>query len=350
MLNFQKHIIRNNTSVKNALLKFDHLAPDSILFLVDDNNKLIGSLTDGDMRRGFLGGLGFDDPIYLFCETKPKLIVKSKYNVQEIIELRENLYNFLPVVNSRNEIIDIINFRMQKSYLPIEVFIMAGGRGERLMPLTNQVPKPLLPVGNKPILEHCIDRLCLYGINDISISVRYLGEKIVEHFGNGSIKNINIKYIWEKEPLGTVGSLSLVEKTPQNPVLLMNSDLMTNIDFEDFYVFFEKENADFLVACFPYNFNVPYAVLEITSGHISSLSEKPTYTFYSNAGIYLMKPDVLNLIPKNQAFNATDLIEALIKLKRKVLSYPIVGYWLDIGNHQDYIKAQSDIIKIQNEN
>jgi NDP-sugar pyrophosphorylase family protein len=192
-------------------------------------------------------------------------------------------------------------------------------------------------------MEHNIDRLTLYGIDDFWFSVKYLGEQIEAHFGNGSQRNIIIDYIWEDEPLGTIGAVSKITNFAHDYVLVMNSDLLTNLDYEHFYLDFMSQDADFAVVTIPYQVSVPYAVLETSNGHVMSFKEKPTYTYYSNGGVYLMKKEVLDYIPKNAHFNATDLMEKLIEEKKKVVSYPLLGYWLDIGKHEDFEKAQQDI-------
>jgi len=344
---FHKHIANISTPVREALKMLDVLASDAILFLVDDENKLLGSLTDGDLRRGFIKGLGFEDALYEFIQPNPKYIQQGKYNLKEIIALREKFFTVFPVVNAQMQIINVVNFRHQKSYLPVDALIMAGGRGERLKPLTDSTPKPLLKVGDKPIIEHNIDRLNTYGIDDIWISLRYLGNQLVDYFQDGSEKALRINYVWEEKALGTAGALSMIDGFIHDHVLMMNSDLLTNIDFEDLYLFFEEHQADFAVACIPYQVNVPYAVMETQDKVVTGFKEKPTYTHYSNAGIYLMKKEVVELVPKNQVYNATDLMEHLIQERKKVVAYPLVGYWLDIGKHEDFQKAQNDIKQIK---
>jgi len=344
---FHKHIAHVETSIREALGKLDKLASDAILFLVDDKNKLLGSLTDGDLRRGFIKGLGFEDHLSKFIQPNPKFIQQGKYNLKEIIALRAKFFTIFPVVDAQMKIINVVNFRHQKSYLPVDALIMAGGRGERLKPLTDNTPKPLLQVGEKPIIEHNIDRLNTFGIDDIWISVRYLGEQLVDYFKDGSEKALRISYIWEENALGTAGALALVDNFIHDHVLMMNSDLLTNIDFEDLFLFFEEQQADLVVACIPYQVNVPYAVMETNGKKVTGFKEKPTYTHYSNAGIYLMKKEVIKNVPKNQLFNATDLMEKLIQDNKNVVAYPLVGYWLDIGKHDDYEKAQIDIKNIK---
>jgi dTDP-glucose pyrophosphorylase len=342
-----KHIASINLPVREALKKLDQLASDAILFLVDDENKLKGSLTDGDLRRGFIKGLNFDDHLLSFIQPNPKYIQQGKYNLTEIIALREKNFSVFPVVNDLMQIVNVVNFKHQKSYLPVDALIMAGGRGERLRPLTDSAPKPLLMVGEKPIIEHNIDRLSKYGIDDIWISVRYLGEQLVDYLKDGSKKAIRINYLWEKDALGTAGALGLVNDFIHEHVLMMNSDLLTNIDFEEMFLFMEREQADFVVACVPYTVNIPYAVMQVENKQVTGFKEKPTYTHYSNAGIYLMKREVVEFVKKNQPYDATDLMEDLIKAKKKVVAFPLIGYWLDIGKHEDYKKAQMDINSIK---
>jgi dTDP-glucose pyrophosphorylase len=342
-MSFRKHLVHCSLSVRELLSVLDQLASDAIVFIVDDNDKLLGSLTDGDLRRGFIKGLDFENSLLEFTQPNPKYVRKDKYDLKDIVYYRKKNYKILPVLNEDDKVVEVINFRKLKSYLPIDAVIMAGGRGERLKPFTDSVPKPLLKVGEKPIIEHNIDRLSSYGIFDMWISIRYLGNQIKDYFGNGSSKYLNINYIEEDSPLGTAGALSMVNGFTHNTVLLMNSDLLTNIDFEDFYLFFETESADMAVACIPYQVNIPYAVMETEAHLITGFVEKPTYTHYSNTGIYLIKKELIDLIPKEMFYQATDLMEELIRQKKKVAAYPMMGYWLDIGKPDDFTKAQEDI-------
>jgi NDP-sugar pyrophosphorylase family protein len=186
-----------------------------------------------------------------------------------------------------------------------------------------------------------------YGLDEFFITIKHLGDQVVNYLGDGSSRGVRIHYIREDEPMGTIGSVSMIKGLEHENILLMNSDLLTNIDFEDFYKKYLEEKADMAVASIPYQVNLPYAVLETKDGSIRSFKEKPTYTYYSNAGIYLIKRELLKLIPQGKAFNATDFMEALLERKKKLIYYPILGYWLDIGRHEDYIKANEDIKHIQ---
>lgn len=201
----------------------------------------------------------------------------------------------------------------------------------------------MLQLGGKPIIEHTIDRLISYGIEKIYISVHYLKEQIIAFFGDGTSKGIQIQYIEEDEPLGTVGALSLVEDY-KNDILLTNSDLFSNIDYEDFYLTFEKHKADMAIASLPYTVNIPYAILEEDKNKITSFKEKPSNTHYANAGIYLIKKELIRAIPKNEFYNTTDLMQYVIDSGKKIIHNPIVGYWIDIGKHEDLKRAQ-EILK-----
>ncbi|NCP85053.1 MAG: NTP transferase domain-containing protein [Bacteroidetes bacterium] len=345
MNTFRKHLLPKGSTIRQALERLDFLAKDAITFIVDEEIRLVGSLTDGDVRRGFLKGFNIDDKVDDIIQPNPKFIRKGERNINQVIEHRENNYRIIPVLDKEGRIVNVINFREIKSYLPVDVVIMAGGRGERLRPLTDTTPKPLLKVGEKPILEHNLDRLRLFGIYDFWITLNYLGEQIEAYFGNGHIKGVEIQYIHEDEPLGTIGAVSKIVNFTHDYVLVTNSDLLTNIDYEHFFLDFLKNNADFSVVTIPYSVDIPYAVLETNNGQVMNFREKPTYTYYSNGGIYLMKRDVLKYLPIEKNFNATDLMEKLIRNGDKVNSYPLAGYWLDIGKHDDYLKAQNDIYK-----
>ncbi len=347
MRTFKKHLILAGSTIKQAIGVLNELSQDAIIFVVDKNEKLIGSLTDGDVRRGLLNNFTLDTLIDNIIQPNPRYVRKGEYDIKKIIEYREEDYKVIPVLNENDIIVNVINFRLIKSYLPLDAVIMAGGRGQRMQPLTDLIPKPLLKVGDKPIMEHNLDRLSLFGIDDFWVSVKYLGEQIESYFGAGKQKNISIEYVWENEPLGTIGAVSQIENFKHDYVLVTNSDLLTNIDYEQFFLEFIKEEADLAVLTIPYQVSIPYAVLETNDGQVKSFKEKPTYTYYSNGGIYLMKREMLHFIPKGKFYNATDLMEDLIQKNHKVISFPFSGYWLDVGKHEDFEKAQTDINNIK---
>jgi dTDP-glucose pyrophosphorylase len=345
--NFRKHIININSTIEESLIQLNKLGKDAILFVEDDEKKLTGALTDGDVRRGLLKGIKIDQRLNLIIQSDPKFIRKGDFDIKKIIEYRESNFRIIPVLDNENKIVNVVNFRELHSYLPIDAVIMAGGKGQRLNPYTLTTPKPLLVIGDKPIIDHNITRLSSFGVDDIWISVKYLGEQIEAYFGDGGSRNIKLRYVWEDEPLGTIGAVSKIDNFEHDYILVSNSDILTNLDYEHFFLDFLNQDADMSIVTIPYQVNIPYAVLETDNSKVLDFKEKPTYTYYSNGGIYLLKKSVLSMLPKNSFFNATDLIEVLLGKGNKVISYPLAGYWLDIGNPQDFAKAQMDIKNIK---
>jgi dTDP-glucose pyrophosphorylase len=346
MINYQEHIIRENEEARTALRILDKLSTSisRTLFIVDSNNKMVGSLSDGDIRRGLLSGLEISGPVSSFMNTAFRFIKESDDNVEVLKVHRREEIKLIPLLNNDGFIVQILDLRKTRTLLPVSALIMAGGKGERLRPYTEHVPKPMLKIGDKPIIEYTIDRLISFGIAEIYISVKYLKEQIMTYFGDGSSKGINIHYIEECEPLGTLGALALIPHIKHEDILVINSDLLTNIDLEEFFQVYKSEGACMGIASVPYQVKIPYAVLETEQNKILSFIEKPSYTYYSNGGIYFMKFSLKTNIVKGNFYNATDMMDSIISDgNKKLVHYPILCYWLDIGRHQDFIKAQDDI-------
>lgn len=345
MKNFTNYTIHKEDCLLEALKKLDQEKSNQTLFVLDEQDRLIGTVTDGDVRRGLIKGLTLDSPIHQFCFPTFSFI-HSKIDVSTIKSLKKEGIKVLPKLNEFGQIEKVFDLSRLNSILPLHAVIMAGGKGERLRPLTDKTPKPMLPLGDKPIIEHNIDRLISFGIETITISVRYLSDQIISYFGDGSSKGITINYIEEDAPLGTIGCLSLIKETNHQAILVLNSDVFTNIDFEDFYLAFENEKADMAVASIPYSVDIPYAIMELNENNITSFKEKPKNTYYANAGIYLIKETCINFIPKNTFYNATDLMDSIIDRKGKLIHSPITGYWIDIGQLDDYNKAKEIILHL----
>ncbi len=339
------NMINNNTisdsaTILDALkLLNDFTVIGYTLFVTDYSNRVIGTITDGDIRRRLIGGGALTD-----CVTTAMNREFSFYSsndnerVESFHKIKQRGVKVIPILDEELRLVGIIDTAKQKSMLPIDAVLMAGGKGERLRPLTDNIPKPLLKVGDKTIIDHNIDRLLSYGIQHITVTVNYLKEQIEEHFSKPR-NGVKINTVREPKFLGTIGSVKFVNKLHNDTILVMNSDLFTNINYEDFYLDFVKSGADMSVAAIPYSVSIPYGILEVEKDSIKALSEKPTYNYYANAGIYLIKKQMLSLIPDNEYFDATDLIELLIAHGSKVIRFPITGYWIDIGKNEDYNKA-----------
>lgn len=338
-----KHIISKKSTVEDALKQINIFLSGGVLvlFVVDDNERIIGSVTDGDIRRGLINGVSITDTIDLVMRKDFKFI-KSLSEYLKINEYKNMELKIIPLVDDEDRLIELIDLTKIKAIVPASAVIMAGGKGVRLKPYTNDTPKPMLELAGKPILAHNIDRLLAYGIKNIYISVNHMKEQIIEYVSD-KYKAFNINFIEESEPLGTIGSVKLVDNFKNDNILVMNADVLTNIDFYDFFINYKNHNDDMSVATFNIRINIPYGILDTTDKKINSLIEKPSFTYYSNAGIYFINKSSLKFIPDNSKFDSTELMEKLIEENKKVSHFPIRGYWLDIGNAQNYAKAQDDI-------
>lgn len=339
------HIIFQDASLLDALKKISSIKEGPlVLFAVDKEQRMIGTLTDGDIRRALVRGVGVECPVseavHLHFNFLRKNINDDVVNLRHQRDLKMKL---VPILDEENHIIEIINLEKYRTKLPVDAVLMAGGKGERLRPLTERTPKPLIKVGDKCIIDYNVDSLISYGLKHISVTINYLGEQIERHF---SVKRDGVKINTVREPkyLGTIGSIKFVETFYNDTILVMNSDLFTNIDYEDFYMHFKQHDADMSVAAVPYVVKVPYGVFNLDGREIRGVTEKPTISYYANAGIYLIKKERLNLIPENEFFNATDFMDKLIANGFKVIRYPISGYWIDIGQHDELERAR-EIVK-----
>lgn len=340
------HLISKDITLLEALSRICDLAPEPlVLFVIDKEKRMVGTLTDGDSRRALIAGASVSDKVEKIMHSDFNYMrVEDIDDVKEIKRQRDMKMRLVPVLDAEKHIVEIINLEKYNSRLPFDAVLMAGGKGERLRPLTLETPKPLLKVGDKCIIDHNIDRLISYGVKHISVTVNYLKEQIEEHFSvpRGEVK---VQTVREPKFLGTIGSIKFVENFYNDTVLVMNSDLFTNINYEDFYLHFKEHEAEMSVAAVPYSVQIPYGIFKIEEKrNITSLVEKPTYDYYANGGIYLIKKSALDLIPEDTFFNATDLIEALIAAGRKVIRFPLNGTWIDIGNPQELRRA-NDMVK-----
>ena len=341
---WQNTLIAPNSSIKEALAVIDKEALRGAI-VVDANQKLLGLVSDGDIRRGLLSGLSLDDNISQVMNTKPTTAPLGESKERLIELMKENEILSIPILDN-GIVVDLYTLRASLCRSKIEnpVFLMAGGGGTRLRPLTNNCPKPLLKIGNKPILEIILLRFIESGFINFYISVHYMSEMIQSYFGDGSKWGVSITYIHEKSPLGTGGALGLLPKDLiQLPLVMMNGDILTTVDFQKLLAFHLKESADATMCVREYEYQIPYGVVQGDHGQICSLVEKPVQKFHINAGIYVINPSIIKQVPINHVVDLPTLLTSKIEEQEKIMMFPIHEYWLDIGRMEDYQRAQSDI-------
>jgi dTDP-glucose pyrophosphorylase/predicted transcriptional regulator len=341
MKNYKDILLKQTSTIKEALEVIDK-ATMQIALVVDNDEKLLGTLTDGDIRRGLLKNLSLDDTIKSIIFKTPVVCnIKDTHEKITTIANDKNI-NKIPIVDENNKVvglkdIDKLNMVETKNN---KVILMVGGLGKRLRPLTQDVPKPMLKIGNKPILETIILNFKKYGFIDIILCVNYKSEIIKEYFNDGSKFGVNIEYIYEDKKMGTTGALSLLQNKPNEPFFVMNGDLLTNINLEYMMQYHITNNSVATMCVREYDFQVPYGVIEVEDQQIQSIIEKPIHKFFVNAGIYVLSPQVLEHIPHNTFYDMPTLFNKLVEQKNKVLSFPIHEYWLDIGKISDFEQAQ----------
>lgn len=334
------YIISQNASALEALRKLNVLSGKSMtLFAMDECNRIVGTLTDGDIRRSLIAGAQLSTSVSKIMHCDFVAFRSESPQISEIREIRARHITLVPHLNADGSLRRIYDFSVYHSILPIDAVLMAGGKGERLRPLTLETPKPLLKVGNKCIIDYNIEALARNGVSNINVTVNYLAEKIQAHFAE-PVAGVHVKCVKEPCRLGTIGSLALVDDLQNDTVLLMNSDLLTNVNFEEMYLSHIDSDSDLTVAVIPYIVSVPYAIFRHEGNDVKGLEEKPTYNYYANAGIYMIRRRWLDIIPRGEYYDATDFLDALIERGCRVRQYPINGTWIDIGSPDDFRAAQ----------
>lgn len=343
-INWQKVVIEPSTSIKEALGVIDKEALR--VALVVDKNKLVGMVTDGDIRRGILQGIELSASISEVMNTNPVNANASLSSQDLKVLMHSRKILSLPIVNDNDE---LVGLKTLYDTLVIEkrenpVFIMAGGFGTRLKPLTDNCPKPMLKVGGKPMLETLINNFKNHGFYKFYISTHYLPEVIMDYFGNGNNFDIEITYVHEETPLGTGGALSLLPNDlSKEPLIMINGDILTNVDFGKVLDFHVEQASDATMCVRDYEVKIPFGVIEGEGHEITGMVEKPTYRYFVNAGIYIISNHIINSLSKNERLDMPSLFENKQVEGLKTLKFPIYEYWLDIGRHDDFKKAQVDI-------
>lgn len=336
--------------VREAAIKMNRSAK-GIALVLDEQSRLLGTVTDGDIRRAILDGVSMDTSIeallfkvqktgpYPLPVTAPvESSRESLLGLMKVSELRH-----IPLLDTQGRVVDVAFLQdlVSGSDLPRHAVVMAGGFGSRLHPLTREVPKPMLPVGDKPMLEHVIDKLREAGIHQVKVSTHYRGDMIRDYFGTGENFGIKIDYLEEDRPLGTAGALGLLDNY-DDPILVVNADVLTNVDFATLARFHQEQNAVLTVGVRQYDMRVPFGVVECSGATVTSVTEKPEFNFFVNAGIYLIEPSALRQIERGIHCDMPNFISTLVQNKAKVAAFPIIEYWIDVGRPDDYNRAQNE--------
>lgn len=347
MKDIQKIKLTVNSTIKEALQIIDFGAV-KFAIVVDTDDKLIGTLTDGDIRRAILDGKSLDDKIETVYFKEPT-VVSVNNTKEEIINLctSKKIYQ-IPVVDSEGRVVSInlLDELLKPAVHVNKVVLMVGGLGTRLRPLTDNTPKPMLPVGGKPILQTIVEKFVRYGFVNIVMCVGYKSNIIQNFFEDGNKFGANIEYVPEEKRMGTAGALSLLETEPTEPFFVMNGDLLTNVDFEHLLEFHLANNSTATMCVREYDFQVPYGVVNVEGGKILSIEEKPVQKFFVSAGIYMLDASCIELIPENEFYDMPTLFEKLIGMNENTVSFPLREYWLDIGRIEEYEKANREYIEV----
>lgn len=343
-----ENIISDKASLLDALEKLNSLPGNRMtLFVTDAEGRMTGTLTDGDIRRALLRGTALDAPAADAAHRSFKALrTSSDEDVDTLRAFRRHGINLIPRLDPQGHIVEIIDLNHTHTRLPLSAIIMAGGKGERLRPLTLDKPKPLLEIEGKAIIDYNVEALAASGISDIYVTTRYLADQIDAHFAR-PVAGVMVKCIEEKTPLGTIGAASLIELPHKGDSIVMNSDLITTISFEELYIKHRDSHADITIAVIPYQIAVPYAILTLDGDRVTGLAEKPSYSYYANAGIYIFGNHILHTLKPDTRTDATDLIEATIADGGHVSYYPIKGTWIDVGSPTDFRQA-SELMRHHN--
>lgn len=337
-------IINKDYSIKQALEVLNDGAK-GIAFMTDKNKKLIGTITDGDIRRAILKDISLDSSIDEIIHYNP-VCANVHMTREEIKDLFiKKAVKEIPIVNDNNVLVDMISIKdiLLPEGKENSVVVMAGGLGTRLKELTQEIPKPMLKVGQDPMLQHIINNFKQYGYNKILISVNYKAEIIENYFQDGYAHGVKIDYIKEHKRLGTAGGIKLAKEYINAPFFVINGDIFTNLNVDNMMKFHTENNFDITVGIRKHSFQIPYGVVQVNDNNITELKEKPSIDYFINGGVYCLSPNLLKYIPEDKYFEITDLINICIKNNMRVGSYEIKEYWMDIGRLEDYNKVNQDV-------
>ena len=344
-LHWQDSTLDENDNMESAIKNLNEEST-RIILVVNKSMNLLGTITDGDVRRAILEDKSMSTPLSEFMNLEPTIasVSEDRESILKLMKDKDLLQ--IPILNSENQLVGLetIHHLIEDKKYPNPVFLMAGGFGRRLAPLTNDMPKPLLKVGSKPILETILNKFIEAGFSNFYISTHFMAEKIREFFGNGDKWGVSIKYVHEETPIGTGGALSLLPKDKiKLPIIMMNGDLLSKVNFSELLRYHNKKGGEATMCVSEYEYQVPYGVVKQKDHKLIKIDEKPSHNFFINAGIYVIEPSVLSNIKNNQFLDMPSLLEDLVERDGQVNIFPIHEYWLDVGHPADFSKAKEDI-------
>ena len=345
MSNWKEACLKPMSTISDAIDVLESKAL-RIVLVVDDVGKLLGVVTDGDIRRGLIRHMNMNTPVSeIMCKTPTVASLKDDRD-KILVLMKSGDFLHIPLVDGDGRVagLETLQHLLDNKRFDNPVLLMAGGLGKRLRPLTNDTPKPLLKIGKKPILETILERILDAGFHDFYISTCYKSDMVRDYFGDGGKWNVNIRYICEKEPMGTAGALGLLpDDMPDLPLLVMNGDLLTKINFEHLLQFHKEEGGLATMCVREYDFQVPYGVIKSEGRRITSIEEKPVHKFFVNAGIYVLEPELVRSLNKTSYLDMPDLLEDKINQNQQINMFPVHEYWLDIGRMEEIERARGSI-------
>lgn len=343
MRDWKHTLVQYNASII-ATMRIIEESALQIALVINEAGQLLGTVTDGDIRTAILRGISLNEKVDVIMNKNPVFSTINDSRETILFKMKQKKIHQIPILDQKHCIVglEVLDEIVKQNEKENWVFLLAGGLGARLGSLTENCPKPLLNVGCKPILETIIESFAEYGYRNFYLSVNYKAKMIQDHFQDGSSLGVNIQYVSENARMGTAGSLSLLPEKPRNPMIIMNGDILTKINFDQLMIFHEEHKAKATICVREYSVHVPYGVVQMDNHKLTNIIEKPKQTHFVSAGIYVLNPDVLGYIPQNQFFDMPDLFRKLIEDRVDIMAYPIREYWLDIGSKVDYDKANGD--------
>lgn len=342
MIEWKKLAVSPEVSILQAMRVIDE-AGSQFVMVVDSSEKILGVVTDGDIRRGLLRNISLNSEVTTIMNRSPKVLSKNVARSEAVAFMRSNGILHVPLVDQERKVFSLVSLNEEPDPIKNTVVLMVGGLGSRLGELTSNCPKPMLPVNGRPVLEMIVESLREHGFRDFIFCVNYRADMIQSHFGDGKKMGVNIRYVHESKRMGTAGALTLLPNEINGPILVMNGDIMTKVNFSCLLDYHREHNSQATMAVRKYDFEIPYGVVETDGGLIKKIVEKPIHSFLVSAGIYVVETECFRHLPDDTFFDMPQLFEKIMAEKDSAQAFPIHEYWIDIGREDDLLRAHNDL-------